>query len=151
MSNITTELIKELRDKTGVSVMQCKKALESVNGNIDEALDVLKKESRNIASKKSERRIGAGVVSSYIHATGTVGAMIELVCETDFVARNEEFKELAYNIAMHIAAMDPEKKEDLVEQEFIKDSKITIKGLIESATQKFGERIEIDKFIRFSI
>ena len=191
---ITTELIKELRDKTGVSIMQCKKALESVDGNIDKALIILKKKGSEIVLKKSDRKIGAGLISTYVHTNGTVGAMVEMVCETDFVARNQEFKNLAYDIAMQIVAMNPTflnleeitekdkkmatevfeeeikskpaelqekilegklhsyfKDRVLLEQNFIKNPDSTIKTLIESATQKFGEKIEIARFTRFSI
>ncbi len=107
MAEITTEQIKELRDMTGVSVMQCKKALEEAGGDQEKALMALRKKSGEIAAKKGDRTLGAGVISSYIHGAGTVGVLIELACETDFVAKNEEFRALAYDIAMHIAAMNP--------------------------------------------
>lgn len=103
----TTEEIKELRDKTGISVMQCKKALEEADGDTEKALIILTKKSGDIAQKKADRELGAGTVAAYIHATGTVGAMIELLSETDFVSKNDEFKQLAYEIAMHIAATKP--------------------------------------------
>jgi len=105
---ITTEQIKELRDATGVSIMQCKKALEEAEGDMDKAKVILSKASAKSASKKSDRELGAGVVSSYIHAGGSVGSMVELLCETDFVSKNEEFQELAREIAMQVAATDPE-------------------------------------------
>jgi len=105
---ITTEQIKDLRDQTGVSVMQCKKALEESGGDFEKAKIILRKQSAKTAEKKSERNLGAGVVSAYIHGTGNVGAMVELFCETDFVAKNEEFKNLAREIAMQIAATAPE-------------------------------------------
>lgn len=105
---ISTEQIKELRDMTGISVMQCKKALEEAGGDKEKALAILRKKSGDIAAKKSDRELGAGVVESYIHTTKTVGALIELSCETDFVARNEEFVALARDIAMHITATSPE-------------------------------------------
>ncbi len=190
---ISTELVKTLRDKTGLSIMQCKKALEEAGGDIDKAIVILKKNSGDIASKKSDRALGSGVVQSYIHGTGSVGAIVELSCETDFVAKNEEFKSLAYDLAMQVAATDPQflrmeditpeakksaesvfqaevegKPEDLkakilegklnsyfgeqtlVEQEFIKNQEVKIKDLISQATQKFGERIEIRRFVRYS-
>ncbi|MFC1721170.1 translation elongation factor Ts [Patescibacteria group bacterium] len=106
--SITTEQVKELRDATGVSIMQCKKALEEANGDIDMALMLLRKKSGDIASKKSDRKLGAGTIQSYIHNSGTVGVMVELSCETDFVAKNDEFVALAHDIAMHAAAMNPE-------------------------------------------
>ncbi len=194
---VTTDQIKELRDSTGVSVMQCKKALLEAGGDKNKALLILKKKSRDIADKKSGRALGAGVVQAYIHAGGTVGVMVELSSETDFVAKNEEFKKMAYDIAMHIAASNPEylKNEDipdearkaagemmereidaqgkkdgvmrdkilkgkldayfaervLLSQPFIKNSDITIGGLIDQAIQKFGEKIELSRFARFSV
>ncbi len=105
---ITTEQIKELRDLTGISIMQCKKALEEAEGDKEKALLILRKKSSGIAEKKGDRELGAGVVEVYIHNTKTVGALVELSCETDFVARNEEFITLARDIAMHITATNPE-------------------------------------------
>lgn len=104
---ITTEQIKELRDMTGVSVMQCKKALEEAEGDKEKALLILRKKSGDIAAKKGDRELGAGVVASYIHSNKTVGTLIELACETDFVALNEEFVTMARDIAMHITATGP--------------------------------------------
>jgi elongation factor Ts len=195
---VTTEQVKELRNKTGVSIMQCKRALEEANGDADKAAILLRKESSAIASKKADRELGSGVVQAYIHSNGAVGAMIELDCETDFVAKNEDFKKLAYDIAMHVAASDPQflKSEDiteddktkvrevfekeveensngksdeikekmlngkmdayfgekvLLEQKFIKDSNITISQLVEQAVQKFGEKTEISRFVKFAV
>ena len=191
---ITTELIKELRDKTGISVMQCKKALEEAGGDMEKAIMLLQKKSAGIAEKKGSRRLGAGVVESYIHATHTVGTMVELLCETDFVAKNEEFRKLARDIAMHVTATNPQflKVEDidehsktlvtemflsevagkskdiktkildgklstywservLLDQTFIKNPELTITNLIQGAVQKFGEKIEIGRFTRYSI
>ena len=105
---VTTDLVKELRDETGVSVMQCKKALEDAGGDKAKALVILKKKGAEAASKKGDRTLNAGTIQSYIHSTGMVGVMVELACETDFVAKNEEFKKLAYDIAMHVAASAPE-------------------------------------------
>jgi len=193
---ITTEQIKELRDKTGISVMQCKKALEEAGGDQEKALTILRSKGKEIASKKGERALGAGAVASYIHATGTVGVLLELHCESDFVAKNDEFKALAYDIAMHTAALNPKfvssvhvsdeerasatqmfseevaksgkpkdiqakmlegklgtyfKEQTLLDQPFVKNPDITIKGIIDGAIQKFGERIEVARFARFSV
>jgi elongation factor Ts len=104
---VGTEQIKELRDRTGVSVMECKKALEEADGDMDKALVILRKKSGDTAAKKSDRTLGAGTVAAYIHASKDVGAMVALSCETDFVAKNPEFAELAYQIAMHAAATNP--------------------------------------------
>jgi len=103
---VTPQAVKELRDRTGISFMQCKKALQETNGDLEKALAVLAKLSGDIAKKKMDRTLGAGVVSAYIHAK-EIGAMVLLSCETDFVAKNEEFIRLAYDIAMHAAAGRP--------------------------------------------
>jgi len=105
---ITTEQIKALRSETGVSIMQCKKALEEAGGDMEKAKVILRKSSAKSASKKADRELGAGIVASYIHAGGSVGAMVELLCETDFVSKNEEFQALAKEIAMQVAASAPE-------------------------------------------
>lgn len=105
---ITTEQIKQLREATKVSVMQCKKALEEAEGDMEKAKIILRKQSAQVAAKKSDRELAAGTVASYIHTNGSVGSMVELLSETDFVSNNEEFKELAREIAMHVAASAPE-------------------------------------------
>ncbi|HEX7724373.1 MAG TPA: elongation factor Ts [Candidatus Paceibacterota bacterium] len=114
---ITTELIKELRDRTSVSVMQCKKALEEAGGDIEKAVVILRKISGGMGAKRADRTFAAGTVQSYVHANGSVAALVELNCETDFVSGNEEFKALARDIAMHVAAQNPKflKKEDITE------------------------------------
>lgn len=104
---ITTEMIKALRDETGVSVMQVKKALEEAGGDTEKAKIILRKASAAIAGKKADRELGAGIAAAYTHAGGQVIGAIVLACETDFVAKNEDFGKLAYDIAMHVAAMDP--------------------------------------------
>lgn len=106
----TTEQIKELRDITGVSIMQCKKALEEAGNDMEKAQVILRKQSALIANKKADRELGAGVASAYTHAGGAVVAAVVLACETDFVSKNEEFSKLAYDIAMHVAAMAPKFK-----------------------------------------
>jgi elongation factor Ts len=131
--------------------MQCKKALEEAGGDKDKAIAILKSQGAGIAAKKADRTLGAGAVSAYIHASGTVGCMIELLCETDFVAKNPEFKAIAYDIAMHTAAMKPENTEELMGQAFIKDTSRTIADLVNGAVQKFGERTEVGRFQIFSI
>lgn len=130
---ITTDLIKKLRDETGVSVMQCKKALEEAGGDMEKALIVLRKASRAIAEKKANRELKAGIVKSYIHSNNKVGTMVELLCETDFVAKNEDFQQLANDIAMHIAAMSPEytKTEDITDEDRVKVKEILEKEVAE--------------------
>lgn len=148
---IKAEEVKQLRDETGLSVMQCKKALEDAGGDKAKALELLKDKSADIAAKKGDRNLGAGAVASYIHANGTVGAMVELLCETDFVGKNPEFTQIAYDIAMHISAMRPENTEELLTQSFIKDPSKTIGDLVNGAVQKFGERTEVGRFACFAL
>jgi elongation factor Ts len=124
MVEITTDVIKALRDETGVSVMQCKKALEEAGGDIEKAKVILRKASAAIASKKADRELGAGIAAAYTHAGGQVVSAVVLACETDFVSKNEDFGKLAYDIAMHIAAMRPQfKSRDDVKEEDLRAAK----------------------------
>lgn len=148
---ITTEEIKALREETGLSIMQCQKALEEAGGDKNKAIALLKEKGAEIAKKKGDRSLSAGVVVSYIHAGETVGVLLELLCETDFVAKSPEFKSVARDIAMHIAAMSPADTAELLEQPFIKDAERKIGDLINNTVQKFGERTEVGHFARFSI
>jgi elongation factor Ts len=145
---ITTEQIKELRDRTGISIAQCKAALEESAGDMTKALEVLKARGAEISAKKSDREIKAGAIGAYVHATGTLGAIVELNSETDFVAKNAEFKALADDLAMHVAACAPANTEELLAQEFVKDPSQTIDTLVKNLVQKFGERIVISRFAR---
>lgn len=149
---ISMDQVKELRDKTGISVMQCSKALEQAGGDMDKAQAILKEKSAELASKKGDRTLGAGAVGSYTHSTGTIGAMVLLMSETDFVSKNKEFTDLARDIAMHVAASEVEEGNvaALLEQPFIKNPDQTINDLISAAIQKFGEKVEVSKFVRFS-
>ena len=191
---ITTEQVKALRDQTGVSVMQCKKALEEAGGDMEKAVVILRKKSGEISAKKGDRTFKAGTVAAYIHSNGTVGTIVELNCETDFVANNDEFKTLARDIAMHATATNPkfvtageiseadkkvasevfakevegkpaemkakilQAKLDtyfaemvLVNQPFIKNPEVTIQNLIDTAVQKFGEKMAVGRFQRYKI
>ncbi len=128
---ITTDDVKALRDETGVSVMQCKKALEEAGGDMEKARMILRKNSASAASKKSERTLGAGIVGSYVHSNKKMGALVELFCETDFVAQNPEFVDAANDLAMHITAMAPE---------FTRSTDID-EASLEKATAFFNEEI----------
>lgn len=148
---ITTEQIKELRDKTGVSISECKKALEEAAGDMNEALKILGERAVAAVGKKADRTLGAGAVGSYVHNTGQTGAMVLLASETDFVSKNEEFGSLARDIAMHAAAMRPASIEELMAQPFIKDAQKSIADLVSGATQKFGERVEVTQLAVFTV
>lgn len=192
----TTEQIQQLRKQTGCGLMDCKSALEEAQGDFAKALEILRKKGMAKAIKKANREACEGVITAYIHSNKKVGAMVQLACETDFVARTEEFQQLAYDIAMHIAAQAPLyiKPEDipenvlqkekeiyreqllaeakpeniidkiiegkiakyyedvcLIKQKFIKDDSMTIEELINSKIGKMGEKIEVQKFSRFSL
>jgi elongation factor Ts len=145
------ELIKEIREQTGAGVVDVKKALDEATGDKEKALEILKKQGLKKADKKADRIAGEGAVVSYIHADGKSGAMIKLLCETDFVARNDEFKILANDIAMHIVAMNPADVEELYMQAFVKNPEITIEELIKDKIATIGENIKVDSFIKVSI
>ena len=146
---LTTDIIKQLRETTGVSVMQCKKALEEARGDLVAAEAILKERSGAAAFKKADRELGAGIIASYVHDRA-VGAIVELSCETDFVAKNPAFEVLARELAMQVAAMAPADVEALGAQAFIKDDSKTIRELLNEATQRFGERVEVSAFSRLS-
>jgi elongation factor Ts len=107
-TQISLDQVKELRDETGISIMQCRKALEDAGGDKEKALILLRKKGAEISAKKSDRSLGAGVIACYLHSNHLIGSMVELSCETDFVAKNEEFKQLAHDIAMQVSATNPE-------------------------------------------
>ncbi len=148
---ITAEEIKKLREETGLSIMQCKSALEEAGGDREKAIAILQKKGIEIARKKGDRTLGAGTIVSYVHSGDTVGVMLELLCETDFVAKNPDFKSVARDIAMHVAAMNPVDTAELLEQPFIKNPDRKISDLVSDTVQKFGERTEVGHFVRFSI
>lgn len=148
---ISAEQIKQLRQKTNISVIECKEALEKAEGDEKKALEILAKSGKEKAIKKSQREAKQGLIEAYIHNNGQIGVLLELNCETDFVAKNEQFKELAHNLAMHIAAMDPEDTKELLSQPFIKDEQKTIEDLINEAIAKLGENIKMEKFVRLEI
>jgi elongation factor Ts len=148
---ISSEQIKELRDRTGISMMSCKKALEEAGGDIEKAILGLREEGAKVADKKSSRELKAGIIVSYVHATKKVGVMLEARSETDFVAKNEGFQEMAYNVAMHIAGMNTENIEELMTQPYIKNPEITVSDYVKESIQKFGENIEISRFVRYNV
>ncbi len=148
---ISAEQIKQLRQKTNLSVMECKKALEDAKGDEKEALKLLEAKGQEKAVKKSQRETKEGLIEAYIHNNGKLGVLLELTCETDFVAKNSQFKELAHDLAMHIAAMEPQDVEELLSQPFVKDEQKTIGDLINEAIAKLGENIKIRKFVRLEI
>lgn len=149
--SISTEDVKKLRDETSVSIGKCKEALEEAGGDMEKAREILKSFSQAAAEKKSDRELAAGIIVSYIHSNGQMGTMLELNCETDFVAKNEDFVALANDLAMHITAMIPESREELLAQPFVKNPDNTVAQMVSQGTQKMGERIEIGAYTRMGV
>ena len=164
---ISITSIKELREQCGAGIMECRSALVKAGGDMEKALEDLKEMGCLKAAKKAERATEQGLVESYIHVGGRIGAMIEVNCETDFVARTDVFKELAHNLAMQVAAMCPQfisekdipedaEVEDvetacLLKQAYIKDPVMTIQDVVVEAIAKLGENIRISRFTRFEL
>ena len=174
---MSTELVKELRAMTSAGVMDCKRALDEADGNLQKAAEILRQQGLAKAEKKMGREAGQGLIHTYIHAGGRIGAMIELNCETDFVARTPDFKQLAKDIAMQVAAMSPRYvSEDLIpegdwaelerefgdrgkaaeatallSQPFIRDGKTTIQHLVKNGIAKLGENVQVSRFARFEV
>lgn len=163
---IPVTLVKELRERTGASVIECKKALVEAQANLEKATDILKQQGLALAEKKAARIPTEGVIEAYVHPGGRIGAMVEVNCETDFVARTDEFKELAHNLALQIAAMAPQfvSKEEippdtdldpqvacLLLQPFIRNNNKTVQDIINEAIAKMGENIKVRRFVRFEL
>ena len=154
------DTLKELREETGLSFAQIKKALDEANGDKEKARVILSEYSAVAASKKADREVVAGVVAAYVHGSGTIGVILELGCETDFVAKNEEFVALAKDLAMHVCAMAPTsidnedglgEETSLLKQSFIKNPEMTVEQRLQGAVQKFGENTKVSRFTRYSI
>jgi len=137
------QAVKELRDQTGLSFDKIKKALDEAGGDKAQALEALKAAAGEAAAKKADREVKDGAIGAYLHSTGKVGAMVQLACETDFVARNDSFKELARELAMHASAMRPTTPDEMLDQPYIKDPAVTVRDLINQAVQKLGENIRL--------
>lgn len=145
------EKIKQLRDETGASIGEIRAALAESGGDVPKGRELLRQKLGAIAERKVSRSAGSGVVDAYIHSNNRIGVLLELYCETDFVARNAEFRALAHDIAMHIAAMAPADAGVLNEQECIKDPSRRIGDIVRESIGKFGENIKIGNFVRFEI
>ncbi len=163
---VTVEEIKALRELTGAGIMDSKKALEEADGDIQKAEDLLRQQGIASAAKKANRATNQGVIESYIHSGGRIGAMVELNCETDFVARTDDFQTLANNLAMQIAAMSPAYVDEsdvpdgesadasqdcLMQQPFIRDPSMTIQDVVNETVGRLGENIRVRRFKRFSL
>ena len=163
---VTVELIRTLRDQTGAGIMDCKQALQDSQGNLDKAAEALRQKGFAQASRRTDRATDQGVIEAYVHTGGRVAALVELGCETDFVARTPEFKALAHDIAMQVAAMAPayldekdiEEGDDrpvaqvsLLQQPFIKNSSNSVAEEVRELAAKVGENIRVLRFSRFAL
>jgi elongation factor Ts len=163
---VTVELIRALREKTGAGIMQCKEALEANQGDIEQAAEVLRIKGAAQVAKRAGRDTNQGLVEAYVHTGGRVGAIVELGCETDFVARTPEFKVLAHDIAMQVVAMDPvylDKSEiteeddrpiaqvSLLQQPFIKDNSSSVEEVVQELAAKLGENVRVLRFRRLAL
>ncbi|MBI1885309.1 MAG: translation elongation factor Ts [Chloroflexi bacterium] len=163
---VSATAVKELRELTGAGMLDCKQALEKAKGDLEKAKEILREKGLALAAKKAERETAEGVVHAYVHPGDRLGALVELDCETDFVARTEEFRQLAQDIAMQVAAMNPRYISEsdvpdgtegnpaevcLLRQPFIKDESRTIDDLIKEAIGKIGENIRVRRFARFEL
>jgi len=162
---ISANLVKELREKSGAGVMDCKRALQEAEGDLQKAMEALRVQGLSQVAKRSGREAGQGIVESYLHGGGRIGVLVEVNCETDFVARTSDFRELAHDVAMQIAATDPhsvgnegEESEaaadgalPLLQQPFIKDPGRTIADIVRDTAAKTGENIIIRRFVRYEL
>lgn len=148
MANYTTQDISELREQTGMGLMDIKKALNEAKGNRAQAMELLRERGAKIMDKKSDRTAGEGLIEAYVHA-GRIGVLVEVNCETDFVARSEAFKEFIHDLALQISSMAPATVEELLEQPWIKEGKLTIGDYLRDTTSKIGEKIQIARFTRY--
>jgi len=147
---VTVDQIKKLREETGVSISECKKALEGAKGDIKKAKEILKKLGRGFAKIKKKMEVKAGIIESYIHSGKKIGAMVELRCESDFVARSEDFQKLAHELCLQIVAILPEET-PFLKQPWIRDETKTVRDLIDEYISKFGENIVVKRFVRYEL
>ncbi len=145
------ELVKKIRAETGLGIMEIKAALEEAKGDEKKAKEILKEQGFAKAEKRAEKETHQGIVATYTHSTGKIGVMVELLCETDFVAKNEEFVAVAKDFCLQIAALAPKDSKELLVQEFVKDPSLKMKDLVVALNSKFGENIKLGRFERFEI
>ena len=163
---ITANAVKELREKTGAGILECRNVLQEALGDVEKAIQMLRERGLAKAEKKQSRSTGQGLVEAYIHPGGRIGALVEVNCETDFVARTPEFKELAHDIVLQVVASSPQfvSQEDvppdvnvnpdeacLLQQPFIKDPRKTVKDIIIGTVAKVGENVRVKRFCRFEL
>lgn len=147
----TVAEVKKLREETGAGMLDCKKALEETKGDFEAAKEVVRKKGLDRADKKADRETKEGFIASYVHSNNKVAALVEILCETDFVARNEEFQRMAKDVAMHVTAMNSESVEALLKEPFVKDPSKTIEELVKGISGKTGEKLLVNKLVRFEV
>lgn len=147
---ITVDQIKKLREETGAGIADCREALTEAEGDFTKAKDILKQKGLEKAAGKGDREVKAGLVETYSHG-GRVGVLVEVLCETDFVAKTEDFKSLAHELALQIASMNPSSVDDLLSQEYIRDNSQTVDQLIKGVSGKLGENIQVGRFERVAL
>lgn len=145
------ELVKKIRAESGLGIMEIKSALEEVGGDETKAKELLKEKGFKKAESKAERETHQGRVATYTHSTGKIGVIAQVLCETDFVAKHEDFVEFTKDLCLQVAAMNPENVEILMKQEFIKDTSKTLEDMLKALIAKFGENMKVTKFKRFEI
>ena len=148
---INAQQVKELREKTGAGMMDCKNALTEAKADMEQAIVILRKKGLASAQKKATRIAAEGMIGHYIHAGGKLGVLVEVNCETDFVARNDDFAKFARELAMHIAAMNPENVQTLLQQPFVKEPSKNVQDLLNELVAKIGENILIGRFVRYKL
>ncbi|MDP3974169.1 MAG: translation elongation factor Ts [Candidatus Daviesbacteria bacterium] len=144
------QFVKQLREQTGAGIADCKEALSESVGDMEKAKEYLKKKGFEKGAKKGDREVRTGMVDVYSH-NGKVGVLVEVLCETDFVARLEDFKNLAHELALQIASMNPSSVEELLKQEYIRDNSQTVDQLVRSISGKLGENIQVGRFERIAL
>ncbi len=149
--SFTAADVKKLREETGAGMMDCKRALDEAKGDFEQAKEIVRLKGLARAEKKADRETKEGYIASYVHANGKTAALVEILCETDFVARNEDFREMAKGVAMQVVAMSPETVEELLEQEFIKDPSLTVADIIKGVSGTIGEKFVVNKFVRYAV
>lgn len=148
--NISLELLKKLREETKAGVSDCRQALEDANGDYAKAKKLIEERSISKAAKKEGKETSQGIIESYVHG-GRVGVLVELRCETDFVARTDDFKKLAHEIALQVASMEPKNVTELLKSPYIRDAGVTIEALIKITIAKLGENITVFQFTRMEL
>jgi elongation factor Ts len=151
MAKIDTQLISKLREATGAPVMRVKKVLEQFDGDEKKAEKLLKKEGFEKAAKRADRETSQGLIEAYVHHSGKVASMVEILCETDFVARNELFKTLAHDLALQAASVEAKNVEDFKKQDFIKDPSKKVSDLVNEVISKTGENVRIGRIFRVEL